>query len=103
MHIIKTIIVFILFIVAAQAQDVDSTKIKICQERGHIYGDPVSVTALGYIPQYVDLPDRTLKIMWNPNIIEYTCQRCRQTIRKQIPTYPDTIVIWQEPIEKQIK
>ena len=72
----------------------DSLK-QICEQRGHIEAEVCSVTLMYCTPKFVDLPDRTLKIVFDQNIKEYICPRCGQTIRKPVMEKPDTTIIWK--------
>jgi len=80
------------FLAHAETTDPDSLA-ALCRERGHIPGLYGSVTALGWIPQYVDLPDRTLRIECDPNVASYVCLRCNQAFTER--ARPETTVFWK--------
>jgi hypothetical protein len=68
----------------------------ICKERGHISsGYGMSTLALS-IPQYVDLPDKTIKIEHDSNIFSFYCQRCKKLISRPKQAEADTTVIWKK-------
>jgi hypothetical protein len=73
----------------------DTTENPICKERGHVKIG-MSVTLMHCIPQIVDLPDRTLKIIHDRNIGTYTCQRCGKGFSEPVQAEPDTMVIWKK-------
>jgi hypothetical protein len=68
----------------------------ICKERGHVKSEVYSSTLMHFVPQIVDLPDRTLKITHNPNIRTYTCQRCGKGFSEPVQAEPDTTIIWKK-------
>jgi hypothetical protein len=75
--------------------DADSLE-AICKERGHISdGYGMSTLALS-IPQYVDLPDRTIKIEHDNNIYSFYCKRCKKLISRPVQAKPDTVIIWKK-------
>jgi hypothetical protein len=75
---------------------VDTTENPICKERGHVRSNYCSMTLLANIPQYIDLPDRTLRIYHDRNIRTYTCQRCGKGFSEPVQAEPDTVVIWKK-------
>jgi hypothetical protein len=75
--------------------DTDSLE-AICKERGHVKSNYCSMTLLANIPQYIDLPDRTLRIYHDRNSRTYTCQRCGKGFSEPVQAEPDTMVIWKK-------
>lgn len=67
----------------------------ICEKRGHVlnYG---WITLVGWTPYYIDLPDRTLLISYDPNTMRGQCMRCKMYISQPVQTKPDTIIIWKK-------
>ena len=90
------IVLFLLFPIVLFSQKVDSLKYKICLERGHIESNYICITLL-YCPSYIiDLPDKTLSIVDNPNIITCRCERCGDSISRRAIEKPDTTIIWRK-------
>lgn len=68
----------------------------LCLERGHVQGRGIVwITLANSAVQTVDLPDRTLRIKYNPNRKNYTCGRCGFKIIEPVQVKPDTTVIWK--------
>ena len=67
---------------------------KLCKERGHIQGDAIATT-LAYCPPYYEEND-TQTVMVYPacNYIDYTCQRCGESLREK--EEERRIVIWEK-------
>jgi hypothetical protein len=68
----------------------------ICKERGHVRSNYCSMTLLANIPRYVDLPDRTLRIKHDSNMVTYRCQRCGKGFSEPVQAEPDTVIIWKK-------
>jgi hypothetical protein len=68
----------------------------ICKERGHVSDGYGSITLINCMPQYIDLPDRTLRITHDRNTITYRCQRCGKGFSEPVQAEPDTVVIWKK-------
>lgn len=67
-----------------------------CLERGHALSEAGWVTLAGIIDYTVDLPDRTLRIRYNPNYVSSVCSRCGLEVRQPVQLKPDTTIIWQK-------
>lgn len=91
---IKIILISGLFFVClSYAQNVDSL---ICAERGHVFSGISSSTLMYFSPQLVDLPDKTIKIYWNHNIITKVCERCGAVVKEPAQEKPDTVIVWRK-------
>ena len=86
------IILLILFVASVSAQNEDSL---VCVERGHIWSQAISTTLMYCPDRIVDLPDKTIRIGWDNNIVTKICKRCGLTIKVPIQAEPDTVVIWR--------
>lgn len=98
------LIAFLLISISIQAQafsttyvndKVDSVAYKICLERGHIIEYSTTTNMLGY-SVIEDLPDKTIRVVYNPNYKEYRCSRCNDIIIEYIQPEPDTLIIWEK-------
>lgn len=67
----------------------------LCFKRGHAQSGWAWVTLANSAIETVDLPDRTLRIKYDPNKKEYTCARCGFKITEPVQVMPDTTVIWK--------
>lgn len=80
----------------AKIDSINQAKLdSICKERGHIL-DMVGSTLIYCPPEYVDLPDRTIKITYDQNTMSGFCKRCGRYVKRPAMTKPDTVTVWKK-------
>lgn len=94
----KIIILIVTLFSISISQQRDSIQQKeaeaICAERGHDTFGSVGTSTLMWCPPYtVDLPDKTLLITPNCNMITCICRRCGKQIISGGKA--DTTIIWE--------
>ncbi len=66
----------------------------ICAVRGHVPSQTGVSTLLAPGSYFVDLPDRTLLITYDPNSTSYECARCGRSIIVR-DAQADTTIVWR--------
>ena len=84
------------FYVGVQAQEpvVDSTKYKICIERGHVMGGMCETTLMYCEPYLEETDSTTIKVYPGCNWITCNCQRCNKEIVEK--ERDQRVVIWRK-------